>query len=291
MKRSFGAAVLIFLLPGTLLFSQEKSKKTYELIYSDVQFLKEQVQLMAGRLDRTATDIAAIQEQLKNLADLLRTQAARQESLEEGVRAVPSQYRDLAQKMDQLSNQLLEIAAGLASREPAVGKESAAAPQAPQDQKAVPASDKKPEGGKPAEGTAPPAAAQPAKPAISPQEAYSLAYNDYLKGNFDLAVASFKLYRQQFPESPLADDAMYWMGESYYSQKKSVEAIDIFDQLVLTYPRSEKVAAALLKKGLCLADLGKKEEAVTVFKLLGAKYPLEAEARIAAEKIKELTAK
>ena len=192
--------------------------------------------------------------------------------------------------MDQVSNQLLEIAAGLAPHLTTAEKDPNALPQASPDQKAVPAADQKPAGGKPAAEAAP--QAQPAKqPAISPQEAYSLAYNDYLKGNFDLAVASFRLYREQFPESPLADDALYWMGESYYSQKKPVEAIEIFDQLFLAYPQSDKMAAALLKKGLCLADLGKKEDAIVVFKLLEAKYPLEEEARIATAKIKDLTAK
>lgn len=290
LKKFFGAAVLLFLLPGVCLYAQDKSKKTYELVYRDVQFLKEQVQSLSDRMDKTSADIAAIQEQLKNLADLLRRQAAGQDSLEEGVRAVPSQYKDLAQKLDQVSNQLLEIAAGLAPRLPASEKDLNAPPQASPDQKAVQAPDQKPAGGKPTAEAAP--KAQPSQlPAVPPQEAYSLAYNDYLKGNFDLAVTSFRLYREQFPESPLADDALYWMGESYYSQKKAVEAIGIFDQLVLAYPRSDKMAAALLKKGLCLADLGKKEDAVVVFKLLEAKYPLEEEARIATAKIKDLTAK
>ena len=40
-----------------------------------------------------------------------------------------------------------------------------------------------------------------------------MAYNDYLKGNFDLAVEGFKMYREQFPASPLADNALYWIGE------------------------------------------------------------------------------
>ena len=56
----------------------------------------------------------------------------------------------------------------------------------------------------------------------------------------------------------------------------------------MTYPLSDKIAAAYLKKGYALAELKKKDEAVAVLKFLVAKYPLEEEARQAQEKIKEL---
>ena len=42
---------------------------------------------------------------------------------------------------------------------------------------------------------------------LSPQEVYNTAYADYLKGNFDLAIDGFKIYRENFPDSPLADNA------------------------------------------------------------------------------------
>jgi tol-pal system protein YbgF len=126
---------------------------------------------------------------------------------------------------------------------------------------------------------------------MSPQEAYSVAYNDYLKGNYDLAVDSFKLYRQQFPDSPLADNALYWIGECRFSQRKFLEAIDSFDELILAYPQGDKAAAAHLKKGLSFVELGRKPEALAALKILVAKYPLEEESRIAQDKIRELTEK
>ena len=126
---------------------------------------------------------------------------------------------------------------------------------------------------------------------MSPQEAYSVAYNDYLKGNYDLAVDSFKLYRQQFPASPLADNALYWIGECRYSQRKFEEAIDAFDELIVAYPQGDKAAAAHLKKGLSFIELGRKPEALAALKLLVAKYPLEEESRIAQDKIRELNEK
>jgi tol-pal system protein YbgF len=268
-KRSAAVVLSCLLLPAAVLYGQDKSKRTYELIYEDVQALKTQVQALSAKVDRGAEDILRLQEQLKNVADLLRQVSARQSSVDDSLRAVPSQYSDLARKVDVISSQLLKIAADLSAR-----AEPAAADQA------------QPGAGK--EAAAP---AAKAASGASPQEAFNVAYNDYLKGNFQLAVSSFSLYRQQFPDSPLADDALYWIGEAFYSQKKYVEAVDAFDNLLLTYPRSDKAAAGLLKKGLALTELGKKDQALAVFKLLAAKYPLEAEARIAADKIKELTEK
>ncbi|MCK7525126.1 MAG: tol-pal system protein YbgF [Ignavibacteriales bacterium] len=144
----------------------------------------------------------------------------------------------------------------------------------------------------PPEAKPQPAPARPVPaPTMSPQEAYSVAYNDYLKGNYDLAVDSFKLYRQQFPESPLADNALYWIGECRYSQRKFEEAIDAFDELIVAYPQGDKAAAAHLKKGLSFIELGRKPEALAALKLLVAKYPLEEESRIAQDKIRELNEK
>jgi tol-pal system protein YbgF len=262
--------------------AQDKSKKTYELIYQDVQVLKDQVQDLRARLDRSAEDLKAIREQLKTLADLVRQSITDQAGFKDDVRAVPAQYQDLLRRIDQLSLDLLKLSADLAVARPAAS-EKAGREAAPQ---------KGPET-KPGQPSAPGQSAvqPPAAANISPSEAYRMAYNDYLKGNYDLAIESFKLYRRQFPDSPLADNALYWIGECHFSQKRYVEAIDDFNEVLVAYPQGDKVAAALLKKGISFMEIGKKEEALAAFKLLVSKYPLQDEAKIAQDKIKELTEK
>ena len=265
---------------------QDKSKKAYELVYDDVQVLKQQIQELRARLDQNTEEIRAIQDQIKAVADLVRQSMTGQAGILEGLQAVPAQYQDIVRKIDQLTLELQKIAADLAAARtaqiaPAVTAEGNGKPvrQAP---------DKTPPEPKPQPVPAQPA---PPPPTISPQEAYSMAYNDYLKGNYDLAIESFKLYRAQFPGSPLADNALYWIGECRYSQRKFEEAVDAFDELILTYPQGDKAAAAHLKKGLAFVELGKKPEALAALKILVAKYPLEEESKIAQEKIRELTEK
>ncbi len=282
---AFFLAVLTLAAAG-----QDKSKKAIELVYDDVQVLKQQVQELRARVDQNAAEIRAIQDQLKAVADLVRQSMTGQAGLLEGLRAVPAQYQDIVRKIDQLTLELQKIAADLAAaRLPqAVPAASADAPAEAGTKPAGQAPPKTPSESKPRPAPAQPA---PPPPTTSPQEAYSMAYNDYLKGNYDLAIESFKLYRAQFPGSPLADNALYWIGECRYSQRKFEEAVDAFDELILTYPQGDKAAAAHLKKGLSFVELGKKPEALAALKILIAKYPLEEESKIAQDKIRELTEK
>jgi len=282
--KSLGA----FLLLGLTLASagQDKSKKAIEVVYDDVQILKQQVQELRALLDQNSAEIRSIQEQLKTIADLVRQAMAGQAGLQEGLRAVPAQYQDIVHKIDLLTLDVQKVAADLGAARALQAAPAAAAQggdkPAPQAQTKTP-----PESKRPPET----AQASPPPPTMSPQEAYSMAYNDYLKGNYELAVESFKLYRAQFPTSPLADNALYWIGECRYSQRKFEEAVDAFDDLILSYPQADKAAAAHLKKGLSFVELGKKPEALAALKLLVAKYPLEEESKIAQEKIRELTEK
>ncbi len=285
MSRVRLGAFILAVLTLTV-WGQDKNKKAIELVYDDVQVLKQQVQEIRARVDQNAGEIRAVQDQLKSLVDLVRQAMAGQSGVQEGVRAVPAQYQDILRKLDQLTLDLQKISADLAAREPQTAPAAAAGEEEPKPSTQATAK-------RPAESRPQPAPAQPPSqaPTMSPQEAYSVAYNDYLKGNYDLAVESFKLYRQQFPESPLADNALYWIGECRYSQRKFEEAIDAFDELILTYPQGDKAAAAYLKKGLSFIELGRKPEALAALKLLVARYPLEEEARIAQDKIRELTEK
>ncbi|MGD1009995.1 MAG: tol-pal system protein YbgF [Candidatus Aminicenantales bacterium] len=292
LKKALGPVLMACLVLASA--GQDKTKKTYELIYQDVQLLKDQVQDLRARLDRSAEEVRALRNEIKALADLVRQSIADQAGFKDDVRAVPSQYQDVLRRIDQLSLDVQKLSQDLAAARaseprPAVSGEAARGQAAKE-----PAPQKKPET-KP--GQAAPPAGSPAQPPpapvtnISPQDAYRMAYNDYLKGNYDLAVESFRLYRQQFPDSPLADNALYWIGECRFSQKRFDEAIDAFNEVILTYPEGDKIAAAHLKKGISYMELGKKEEALAAFKLLVTKYPLQEETKIALDKIKELTEK
>jgi tol-pal system protein YbgF len=276
-----GTAVLI-LFPA-LLAAQDRSKKAYELIYEDIQVLKKQVFAMEEKLGQNVEAVELMKVQIRELQTMIRQLQADQANVQSGLRNIPTQYQFVLEKLDQVyallskmsENLLMGRALPLQPTEP--GQESKEAP--PPEQKAEPPAETK------SEPPAPPAVS------LSPQDVYNSAYADYLKGSFDMAIDGFRVYRENFPDSPLSDNALYWIGECYFSEKRFDQAVTEFNDLILNFPQSDKIAAAFLKKGLALAELGRKEEAIVTLKLLMSKYPLEEEARIAQEKVKELSAK
>jgi tol-pal system protein YbgF len=284
------AGILVLALCSLLSFGQDRSKKAYELIYDDVQVLKKQLFALEERLVRSAEDIAELKVQIRDLQSLVKVLQSEQNNVESSINSIPAQYQFLLDKIDQVNLLLARISEDLLTMRGAppagsvAGKEARESPPTAEEKKP-------PEKEQPAPSPVqnPPPVSPPS--GLSPQDVYNTAYADYLKGNFDLAMDGFKIYRDSFPDSPLADNALYWIGECYFSQRKFTEAVDAFNELILNYPQGDKIAAAYLKKGLALAELGRTEEALVVFKLLTSKYPLEEEARIAQEKIKDLSAK
>ena len=314
MNRKIAWPLLILLLPlaptGT-----DKEKKAYELIYQDVQILKKQFLQFQEKIEKNTEDINNIKEQVKELLSLAKLLQTEQASLKADQAKIPSQYQILLGKLETLNQQLVKVSEDLieVKRFPTLLPQLIQQIQPPQptppppeaqqeEKKETKATQKKQAPGKKTkevkkEETAPaptqPAPQTPTQPAaaarLSPQEVYNMANSDYLKGNFDLAIAGFKMYIEQFSESPLVDDCFYWIGECFFSQKKFKEAVDQFNELILNYPGGDKIPEAYLKKGISLVELGQKEEAISVFKLLISKFPLEEETKIAQQKIKELT--
>ncbi|MGC8916298.1 MAG: tol-pal system protein YbgF [Thermoanaerobaculum sp.] len=132
-----------------------------------------------------------------------------------------------------------------------------------------------------------PAAPQPSEPA----QLYNSAYEDYMRGNFDLAIQGFSEYLRRYPDTELADNALYWIGECYYSKKDYDKAIETFTQLLNTYKTSDKGAAALLKKGFAYLEKGDKSQAVINLQYVVFEYPASPEASLAKERLAKLGVK
>ncbi len=283
MRKVISSAIFLIILCPFLLGGADKSKKAYELIYKDVQLLKQQVLHLDEKTEKNKENIKLIKQKLEDLISLVKLFQAEQASFKEDQKKIPAQYLVLLEKMESISSQLTKFSNDLLE----IKRVSLALPEQEEEtqKEQTPSPEKKME----KEEAEEPKLQTPIPPlSLSPQEAYNMAYSDYLKGNFQLAIEGFNLYIINFPESPLADNALYWIGECYFSQEEYQKAIDQFNALILNHPDGDKISAAYLKKGISLAELGKKEEALVVFKLLISKYPLEEETKIAQQKIKEL---
>lgn len=85
----------------------------------------------------------------------------------------------------------------------------------------------------------------------------------------------------EFPHDRLAPNAVYWIGESYYSQKEYNVAQDLFRDVLRRYPKSNKAKAAMLKMGYTSKRLLKISEARRYLLKVVEKYPKSNEARLA----------
>jgi tol-pal system protein YbgF len=125
--------------------------------------------------------------------------------------------------------------------------------------------------------------------AQDPSTMYYAAYSDYIKENFDLAIEGFRQFIRNFPESGLADNSLYWIGECYYAKKKYQDAINTFNELLNKYKDGDKAPAAILKKGYALLEMGRQSEGIAMLKELISRFPLSEESSLAQQKIKEFS--
>jgi tol-pal system protein YbgF len=285
--------ISLFLLIPILLCGIQKEKKAYELIYQDVQILKQKGLELDKKIGLYQDELQTIKQQIGELIGLVRALQSQQVSMQEDQKKVPAQYQILLEKLDAMNVQLSRFSVDL------MEIKNASLPLLQQVEQAEDSGESQEEEQQPTatdeigeelqEGEE--ESKSPLPPNLSSQEIYNMAYADYLKGNFALAIDGFKIYLDNFSQSPFADNALYWIGECYFSQKEYADAISRYNQLILNYPLGDKVPAAYLHKGISLMELDRNEEALSVFKLMVSKYPLEEETKIAQEKIKELMSK
>jgi tol-pal system protein YbgF len=107
-------------------------------------------------------------------------------------------------------------------------------------------------------------------------------------GDFEGARQGFIAFLEEYPNSNLAPNARFWLGESYFGKKEFQRAIDAYDKVEIDYPGSEKVPAAILKKGYAYLALKDKKRASSAFKQVVTLYPKTAEAGKASDKLAQL---
>lgn len=123
------------------------------------------------------------------------------------------------------------------------------------------------------------------------QAAYTQAF-DALKANkYADAVQQFSQFVTTYPNSDLADNAQYWLGETYYVQRDFGKAADAFKKVVQQWPDSRKAPDAMLKLGLSQQQLKQYAQARTTLSQVSQRFPGSQAAQSAAESLKKLPAK
>ncbi len=141
--------------------------------------------------------------------------------------------------------------------------------------------------GQPGAPTGPTGAVNQAPPA---QSLYDNALRDYNSGNYQLASQEFGDYLKYYPNTDLAGNAQFYMGDVAYRQGNFEDAVKAYDTVIERYPDGNKAAAAQLKKGYALLELGQRQAGVRELNALITRYPKSIEATQARDRLKKLGA-
>ncbi len=124
--------------------------------------------------------------------------------------------------------------------------------------------------------TAPAAAAAPPSAGASsgsPTEQYNHAFALVKQADYPAAEVALRTFVEQHPKDPLAGSAQYWLGETYYTRGKYIEAAAAFAEGYKRYPKGPKAAEQLLKLGMSLSRANQKQNACVALAQLDHDFP------------------
>ncbi len=130
------------------------------------------------------------------------------------------------------------------------------------------------------------------KTAKNPEDIYNQALDLYYQGKLDEAEKKFQEFVKKYKDSQLYDNALFWIGQIYYTKGQYEKAINTFQDLINKCETGQikdcnKLPDALLKISYSYLKIGEKEKAKHYFQKIIEKYPDSEEAKIAKRKLEE----
>jgi len=121
-----------------------------------------------------------------------------------------------------------------------------------------------------------------------PDVLYNNAVRDYNGGKNDLALQECSDYIKYYPNTDLAGNCYFYLGEIQFRQGNYQQAAQSYDQVLQNFPSGSKAASAQLKKGFSLIELGKQDDGVSELRHLIQRYPHSPEALQARDRLRKL---
>ncbi|HEV2288131.1 MAG TPA: tol-pal system protein YbgF [Candidatus Acidoferrales bacterium] len=261
-----------------ILQNQQDLRADVDTKFASMQTLVQQSVNSAGHLNQTVGALEkTIQDAQANSGANNSTVAQQVQGVSDNMQDLQARVAKLAQQMSDMQNILQQINAKVSTPPPAPVNPTPDATQ----------------GGAPG-ATPDTTAAQPAangptslRP-ISGNTLYSNGISDLNSGHYDLSRQEFRDYLENFPDGSYAANAQFYLGEIAYAQGEYSSAIDDYDRVIVHYPKSNKVAPAMLEKGRALVQTHKNASAEREFRELIRRFPGSAEAKKAATEMRAL---
>lgn len=262
-----------------ILQNQQDLRTDIDTRFASMQVLVQQSLTAQNQLSQT---IGSLQ---KTVQDAQANSGATTSSTTQQIQGISDNMQDMQARVGKLSQQMSDIQSTLQQIN---AKVSGAAP-AVQGTSGAPTGSNP--GNDPGSSAQPPATSQPAAPVpgISGDTLYSNALRDLNGAHYDLSRQEFNDYLKNFPDGAFASNAQFYLGEIFYAQGQYSRAIEAYDGVIVNYPKSSKVAPAMLEKGRALAQTNKKVSATREFRELIRRYPGSDEAKKAATELRGLS--
>jgi tol-pal system protein YbgF len=267
-SRATGALALAVVLLGAV--PAQAQRRELQQMAADLRILQEQTQLLQNAVNTLTEALKAVNGRIDDQAGVTRKGFADQklqaDAMGSDIRVVRERVDDTNVRITSLSQEveaLREAVSAIPVMTTAAAGDPAAAGTSPAGEPVDPAAPS-PAGTTPAPPVSgvPPPATSPVTPpptAGSPTRLYDMAWADYTAGSYDLAIEGFASYVRSFPKSEFADNAQYYIGQSYFQRGRWPEAVDAFNRVISTYPRSDVVGNAYYQRGLSYERMNQPE--------------------------------
>ena len=133
-----------------------------------------------------------------------------------------------------------------------------------------------------------PAASTPPVAAGAERADFDAALGELREGRYPEAISAWRRFLSAHPNSDLAGDAQYWLGEACYLSRDYNAAKEAFIALGLNHPQSERLPDALLKLGYIYGEQGDVARARDVLQKLAQVYPNTQAANLAERRLQSL---
>ncbi len=117
---------------------------------------------------------------------------------------------------------------------------------------------------------------------------YQAAFELLREGRYEDSANAFRQFLQSFPDSPLSDNAQYWLAETAYVQRDFEDALGKFERVLEEYPDSRKVPDALLKIGYCNYELRRWSAAREALERVRSEFADTSAARLASQRLQRI---
>jgi len=241
---------------------------------SQLEGVRHNQAVVGTQLDQIQLDIGRLGGQVEEAAVKSNRQEERLSQLQQ---AQMTSILELQKSVDDLNRRMNQLATSLGYRDLA---------SPPGSGEGAPGEKKVPPTGQVIGG--PSATPAESQKALGPQALYDQAMQRFRTGDFPGAREGFTRFLGLYPKTDLSSNAQFWLGESYFAEKKYDEAIVAYDKVVKEYPKSEKVSSALLKEGMAFLEKGDKKTGIILLKKVIREYPQSNQAQIAQRKLAQV---